>query len=242
MLTESFKVRYAEIGYNNQLPVWVLQNYAQQAAALDAHNFSAGWEELSAKGVAWVLIKMQFKITGAVTDSQTVNVKTWHVISDKIRSRRDFIFYDERGNEIASAVSWWIVIDLETRKIMRTPPKVLENNGKDTSMLAEIEVKEPDFKTLTPIKTVCMVSRLEDIDVNGHVNNTHFTAWALEGVPQAVREAKLLSEIVIDFKAEVLADQKIKVETYEVSESSFWHVLTRESDNKKIATAYTVWK
>ncbi|AKL98600.1 acyl-[acyl-carrier-protein] thioesterase [Endomicrobium proavitum] len=241
MLTQSFKVRYGETGFNNRVPVWVLQNYAQQAAALDAHSISAGWEDLSKHGVTWVLIKIQFKITGVIEGLQTVNVKTWHVLSDKIKSRRDFVFYDEQGNEIATAVSWWLVLDLETRKIVRTPKQILDGSGNRVMALKETELKEPHFENALPLTEIAMVSRLEDIDMNGHVNNVHFTAWAFEGVPREIRRNQTLSDIVINFKAEVLADEKIIIKTYASSKSSFWHLLIRDSDGKEIAAAYTLW-
>ena len=101
MLQETFKTRYYEMSPDGTLPAWVLQNYFQESAAVDAHNLSFGWEELSANGVAWILTKVQMQLLKPVSGAQKITVKTWHCYSDKIQSRRDFIMFNQQGEHIA---------------------------------------------------------------------------------------------------------------------------------------------
>ena len=242
MLTENFKVRYGEAAAGNTVPVWTLQNYAQQAAAVDAQNLEAGWEDLSKSGTAWVLIKMSFKIFGELKAPQNIKLNTWHVFSDKLKSRRDFVIFDENGKEAAKAVSWWLIFDLEKRRISRTPAHLLVKNGNAEKAMEDIEVPQPSFEGQSPAREYEIISRLEDVDLNGHVNNIHFTAWAVEGVPEDVRKNAKLTDITVNFKNEVMPGERIKVKTYKTNDNGFWHILTRETDKKEIASAYSVWK
>ena len=41
------------------------------------------------------------------------------------------------------------------------------------------------------------VARRSDMDMNGHINNVTYLAWALEGVPQEVYDGKHLYEVRI---------------------------------------------
>ena len=241
MLIENFNIRYSEFGADGFLPVWALQNYAQQAAAIDAKSLLAGWEDLATQGAAWVLIKLEFEIKGRVGNMQTLQVKTWHAFSDKLKSRREFVFLNEKGEEIACALSWWLILDLKKKKIMRTPENMLNKNAVCALAMEENEIKRPKFESSRPISEIEITARLEDMDLNGHVNNTHFTAWALEGAPEEIRNTKTLKNVIINFKSEVIQCEKIKITTYQTGYLSFWHILTRTRDSKEIASAYSKW-
>ena len=241
MLTDNVTVRYAEKSRDNSVPVWILQNFVQQTAAVDAHAMSAGWEELSKAGVAWVLIKIQFEIFSNLQNVSEIKIQTRHILSDKIKSRRDFIIFDDKGNSAAKIISWWLILDLETKKIIRTPSALLGNKSESLADIQEFALKEPEYKELTPVKELKILTRLEDMDLNGHVNNTHFTAWAVESVPEGIRQNKTLKDLTINFKNEAKAGEKIIVKTYQEKETSFWHILVRDSDSKEIAAVYTNW-
>lgn len=241
MLEENFKVRYHEIDPDHSVPVWVLQNYFQQTAAADADNFSYGWKNLLTSGVAWVLINLNFKILKSVKGIQKIKVKTWHCNSDKIYSRRDVVIYNEKDEEIAYGASSWIIMDLAKRKITRTPDAMLNQKIDPIKDIEPISLKKPLFENIQPVKISIVKTRLEDLDVNNHVNNVHFTAWAIEGVPKNIQDKFKLKEIIINFKNEVLANQTITVKTFKDKENSFWHELTREEDGKQISLAYSVW-
>ncbi|MDR0734591.1 MAG: hypothetical protein LBG16_02680 [Elusimicrobiota bacterium] len=242
MHEETFKIRYYEMGPDSTVPLWILQNYFQEAAGIDAHNLSFGWEELSPNGVAWILTKMQFKFFKKVKNAQSIKVRTWHQVCEKIQSRRDFIIYDEKGDEICRGVSWWLILDLDKRKIMRAPKELMALNGSTPPPIMQAQtLKNPDFSGQKPLNSVRVIARLEDIDYNSHVNNAHFPAWALSGVPREVYQNKQLKDIFVNFKAEVLLGDEITVNTYAQEDLAYWHILTRENDGKEIASVYTSW-
>jgi fatty acyl-ACP thioesterase A len=54
------------------------------------------------------------------------------------------------------------------------------------------------------------VARRADMDMNGHINNVTFLAWALETVPSDVYDGMSLSEVEIDYKSECLAGQTVE--------------------------------
>lgn len=54
------------------------------------------------------------------------------------------------------------------------------------------------------------VARRADMDMNGHINNVTYLAWALETVPSDVYDGMSLSEVEIDYKSECLAGQTVE--------------------------------
>ena len=244
MQEENFKTRYHEMTPKGQIPVWVLQNYFQEAAGIDAHNLSYGWEELSINGVAWILTKLQIQLLKPVSGAQKIRVKTWHCYSDKIQSRRDFVMFNEAGEHIAKGVSWWLIMDLNKRKITRSPQSLRDLNDNNPAPIMEASTEKAPRETElgAPLNTVDLTARLEDLDSNNHVNNSHFSAWALESLPADKTEGKTLVEIIIHFKAEVRHGDKVLSILYSAGQDRYWHILKRPSDNKEIAAIYTKWE
>ena len=250
MHEEIFKVRYYEVDAGGRLPLWALQNYFQEAAGADAHKLAVGAEDFGPKGIAWVLTKMQFKFTAAREGAlppaprrQNIKIKTWHHLCEKIQSRRDFIIYGEDGHEIAKGITWWVILDLEKRKITRIPQHLIDLNPSNPPAVMEgAQMKAPDFGAQPPLNSYEIIVRLEDIDSNGHVNNAHYSAWAMEGVPADVYRAKQLDDVFINFKNEAMKGDKIIAKTYGCGDSAYWHILTREADGKEIVAMYTSWR
>ena len=243
MHEEIFKVRYYEVDANGNLPLWALQNYFQEAAGVDAHSFSFGAEDLAPQGVSWAMTKMQFKFAKSVKNVKNIKIKTWHYLAEKIQSRRDFIMFDETGAEICKGATWWILLDLEKRKIMRLPQKLIDLNPLNPPAVMEAaQIKAPDLTGQKPLNSYDIIVRLEDIDSNTHVNNVHYSAWALEGVPRDIYNSKRLDDIFINFKNEAVQGDKINAKTYSCGDNAYWHILTREADGKEIASIYTSWR
>ena len=64
--------------------------------------------------------------------------------------------------------------------------------------------------TLSQIVGPIQVARRSDMDMNGHVNNVTYLAWALETVPRAVFGVAHLYQVEIDFKAECKSGQLVE--------------------------------
>lgn len=242
MLTEEFKVRYDELDPKGAIPITTFLKYFQEAAALGAASMGYGWEQLQARNLAWIVTHMQVEILQSDAGKQPVYIRTWHAFSDKILSRREFEATDRNGTVLARGSSWWVLMDVQKRRITRNPQELLDANpAAPVYVQAEEDFKRPlpPSATANPLQ---LATRLGDIDINGHINNTRYSAWALESVPESVRTQKRLHKLFITFKNECRHPDEIVVSVYPETDSSFWHVLTRSSDGKEAARVYTAWK
>lgn len=243
MTQEEYKARYYEIGPNGQVPLWSLQNYFQQAASTDAHTLSFGLEELFPKGLGWVITKLQMEFLRPVNLGDTFIVKTWHTLSDRLQSRRDFEI-SVNGQIVARGASWWVIIDLNQRKMVRTPQAFLDSNATNPKPL-DIELnpfKRAQVEGVELLNTTLVKVRLEDLDTNGHANNPHFSAWCLGALPESEVENLAIKDFVINFKAEALRGDEIDSLVYKTADKTYTHILKRRSDGKEIATALSIWQ
>jgi acyl-ACP thioesterase len=247
MTHEDFRIRYYEAGPGGAVPLHTLCDYFQEAAGLDAHTLSFGAEDLiAANGVTWVLTRMQLEPLAKATVGAILTVHTWHSFSDKLFSRREFYMENEKKEIVLKGTTWWVLIDMNTRRLARTPESLLAMNpAAPNHVLTEHNPKTPNFTGMTPVTTLPIIVRDEDIDSNAHVNNTHFIAWALESAPKEIAEKLTLKELVITFKNECFSKDKLTLSVYEIPASAgkaCWHILTREQDGRENARIYTWWE
>lgn len=241
MLTLPFAVRYDELDLRTAIPVTTYLRYFQEAAALDAAGMNYGWEVLQQRHLAWVITHMQLEVLEPSAPKQTVRVTTWHAHSDKILNRREFEIHGEKGELLARGSSWWVLMDTQKRRISRTPQELIDLNAAEPRLvMAEEDFKRPLPET-APAAVLPITTRLEDLDINGHVNNTRYACWAIENAPADVRETKRLKKLLISFKNECRHGEKIEVQLHPLSDGSFGHSLLRASDGKEAARVYTFW-
>ncbi len=239
MLEESFKTMYSETGADGSVPLWKFLYRFQEAAGDDAKSLNFGNGDFG--NLVWILTRMQIFVLKPALAKETLKLKTWHCFTDKLTSRREFLFSNEKGEEVVKGASWWLLMNLDTRKISRMPQSLIDMNASiQGPMFEEGSFKMPDIEGKTPDAVLQIVTREEDIDSNRHVNNTHFTAWAIESAP--VRKEAKLKELRITFKSECFEKDKINISVYKETETSFWHILTRESDGKEAARICTAWE
>lgn len=239
MLKKPFEVRYDELDTQAHISVVSLLRYFEEAAALDAAQMAYGWEALQEQNLAWILTHMQVEIINPHARKQTVYVRTWHAFSDKILSRREFEITGADGSLLARGASWWILMDTQKRRITKNPPQLLALNPQEPTYITQEENFKRPLPPDTPLsaeKTFAV--RTEDLDLNGHVNNVHYAAWALESAPQG----KELHKLLINFKNECRAGEVLDAFAYAEIPQIYQHVLKRRSDGKEAAHVITFWQ
>lgn len=241
MIEQKFYVRYDELDANAHIPAAAFLKYFQQAAAQDSAQLGFGWKDLIKDNQAWILTHMQARALQADIPLQDVTVKTWHVFSDRLLSRRQFVVYGPDKTPLFEGSSWWAIMDVQKRRLARTPQRLLDAH---TTLPEGLEAEE-NFKAPLPVPepayTREILTREEDLDLNGHVNNTHYAAWAIQSVPPEARQGKKLDRILLSFKNECRTGEKITVGVYPCEPNAFWLTLTRTSDGKEAARVYTRW-
>ena len=137
---------------------------------------------------------------------------------------------DESGKPIILASSQWVLIDAKRRR-----PVMLSKYFPDYEAFGERALKT-DFPKLPTVgesasKTSFKV-RFDDIDVNGHVNNTIYPLWASESVDKDYRMTHLPSEIELCFKKEALYGETVDVFTEQTEDESLHSICDTKSGDE----------
>ncbi len=239
--TEIYRVRRFELGSDGRLRPTALCNYLEDAAGAHADSLGVGVADLGRLGMTWVLAKMRLVLEFLPGQDDDARVHTRPVGVERTRFRRDFTVFV--GDHIAArAVTWWVVMNLETRRLERMPANLcaLIPDTPDPA-LEDAEIRPPDPAEGLPGPHFAV--RLDDIDQNRHVNNVRLAGFVLEAGQTHRGEKKRLRRLDLVFRAEGRQDDLILCRTTLLPEPSLClgHGLYRASDGQELVRAVTEW-
>lgn len=129
-------------------------------------------DDLSKFGMAWVLISASFDIINPVCGTIRLQARTWHSEQKGLTFRRDIVFTDESGKPLFNAVTYSVLLDLHTRKIVRPVGLPFDPGKPHKAFAMEASSRLRNKADMSP----CDRRRIYPsfIDSVGHTNNCRY--------------------------------------------------------------------
>ncbi|MBR1904569.1 MAG: hypothetical protein IJ824_05295 [Alphaproteobacteria bacterium] len=236
---KEYNVKSHEVDCHGFLRLLSLMSILQDIAVENADKLGLGLEVCARHDLAWVGSNYLVKIFRMPRQHESFVIETWPAEKKLWGAIRDFTMTDESGKPIILASSQWVLIDAKRRR-----PVMLSKYFPDYEAFGERALKT-DFPKLPTVgesasKTSFKV-RFDDIDVNGHVNNTIYPLWASESVDKDYRMTHLPSEIELCFKKEALYGETVDVLTEQTEDESL-HCIYNRADHVELAQCRIKWQ
>ena len=199
-------------------------NYAQEAAGNHAVHLGFGYDDLIAANTAWILSRVHVEFPDAPRWREEVTLNTWHKGLNRLFFLRDFVITDNDGKERVKATTSWLVLNLETRRLVRDP-KLIE----DGTVCTENVIETPADKVQMP-KDVEVEHVMDhavaysDVDMNAHANNAMYMQWAMDAVDYAIASQKPVKEFTINFNHETKFGDVVSIYKARVEQEDGLHV------------------
>ncbi|MBO5862565.1 MAG: hypothetical protein J6Q88_05445 [Bacteroidales bacterium] len=179
-------------------------NLAQEAAGQHAVYLGFGYDDLIATNTAWILSRVHIRFVDTPMWKDDVVLTTWHKGLNRLFFVRDFRLTDKDGRTRVEATTSWLVMNLETRRLVRDPQL------REGSECLEDVIATPAGKVQMPkdVEPQLMFEHLvaySDIDVNGHANNAMYMQWAMDAVDYDIASTRPVKEVTINFNHETKA-------------------------------------
>ena len=240
---EDYPIRSYEVDCRNRLSVLSMFSFMQEAASKHAAALGVSIHQLLAENYTWLLSRLKIKIAAYPGWNDRIQVKTWPSGTQQLFALRDFTMTGAENQIIAAAISAWLVIDLQKRRPVRVTPFVERLRPIEGSHVLNDRLdKLPALSN--PVHEKNFVVRYSDIDINQHVNNVKFVEWVVEGLPAALLNSAVPSELEINFLAEAFYEDQIRAtcSPQDPDNTIFHHCLTRQQDGRELARAITKWR
>ncbi len=243
--TKDYSVHVYETGPDGKITLHALCNFLQDIASDHAEKLGFGKEDLLRENQFWVLSRLAVEMYKWPEWGSDVSIRTWTRGTERIFSLRDFEIISRDGSRIAAASSSWLMLDLDTKRIKRpgtlitrynydyVPDGVLGRNA--------LKIESPGDNLVT--SNILKVS-MSELDVNRHVNNVTYIKWATDVYDLDFRLSHQPVSAEINYIAESrLYDEiGVKTEALDPLKTSFFHSVSRISDNTELCRIKIDWK
>ena len=209
LFEETVKIRYSEMDCDLVLKPSAMLQFLQDLASDNAENLGFGYSYIIKHNLAWFLLKYHLEFEDYPEGIYDLTIKTEPRGYNKIFAFRDF-YISHGDKQIGRATSTWALVDLAS-KSMANASEILADNKymiqheKRENDLVYGKIKLPEKFDTEKIYEV----RFDDLDVNRHVNNANYIAWALEPLNFEFRRANKLKTVDMLFKKEITYGSKV---------------------------------
>jgi medium-chain acyl-[acyl-carrier-protein] hydrolase len=186
-----------------------LMQYLQEAAARHAQQLGVGLADLDRQDSFWVLVNFRLEMTGTPRWGDNVTIRTWPSGFTRLVASREFIGAGPDGREIFRAASEWMILDKHSsrpKNLQRLNlPLPLDGPKALTTQLHRLR----PAAAYTPAGTLSVP--FSSLDFNGHVNNTEYVRWALDGLHQRLGRTPVTRSLQVTYTAEVFEGDQIEI-------------------------------
>jgi acyl-ACP thioesterase len=218
-----------------QLSLPALFYLLQESAYVHAESHNFGWTALSENNFFWALARIKMQIDDYPLWNDSIFVETWSKGPDNVMAYRDFEVYSSNGKKVLSATSAWLALSLDTRKPQRIALLKDKFPAPYERIALDIRLEKLPQHRIQASDCVLHTVPYSAIDINGHVNNTLYIQWIIDGFPFDYVLNHDVYDIEINYLQEAMANQQYYVIIEELLPNEYLCSVVRHPDNKELS-------
>lgn len=204
-----YKLRTSDFDSRRRLQPASILDFFQDVAGEHADEIGVGRKDVLAQNLVWVVVKVRYQILRDIPIYANVRVRTWPLESNRAIFRREYVIENEAGEECVLGSSEWVLMHVEKRRIVPARDMIKLSDGFLTrTVFTENAPRIPDVAQ--PDKTLCIVPRASQIDVNGHVNNTKYANFVLDAAD--LDDSEIIDTFAIEYHREIRKNSPVTVQ------------------------------
>ncbi len=245
MLEMTFVPRISEIDVNEQLKITALMDYLQHIAYKHADQIGVGHHQIFHKNLTWLLLRYTIEVSRYPSLNEQLKVSSWVAESGSPKyTIREFEVADDEDNIICKATTSWLLYNYRKRQ------SVNYRDFWQDFVADEKRALDYDFPNL-PLPEKINTSkqlkvRLQDLDINQHVNHVAHIYWIIEGMPEKILKKYELGSVEISYKEQAFHEEEVSIETefHEETKDGIKaiHQITKGKKKKLVSKAVTYWR
>lgn len=175
-----YHVEPREADLTKRLTLAGLSDCLLNVACSDAKLSGYGSNDLG-PNAGWVILRMGLEVTRLPEELEDITIATWVSDANRLATTRNFEVRDSSGAQIASAVSIWAALDLESRK-----PLNLNEFDFYSSAIQDFPMPNTPPERLTSPESLIKYTHqvlYSYVDANGHTYSINYLRMALDTLP-----------------------------------------------------------
>lgn len=206
-----------ECDANNRMKISEILRHAQQISTDHCDKMGNTYEELHKYNAVFLLAKLSVEIFGDVAYTDELELTT-SPTPPKRASFQRITTAECRGEKVFSIDARWILIDTQTRKILRDLPEGMLFDYDDREILDnDIRIKRGEAQFVAQVGAT--YSRT---DVNMHMNNTEYADCVCDAIPADVMMNCRLQKITLHYHNELKFGETMDVSIAQIDELVYY--------------------
>ena len=206
---DGFPVKAFDCRPDGGMKLNALMQYLQEAAACHAEQLGFGFADMGRRNCLWVLTNLRLEISHEPRWMDRLIIRTWPSGYTRLTATREFVGTAGDGSELFRAGSEWMVLDRQSGR-----PQNLLRFGLNLPQ-TEVKALSAPLHRLKPaegcVHACCLQVPFSALDFNGHVNNTEYVRWALDGLSLQQGHLPQIRAAQVTYLAEAFQGDEIEV-------------------------------
>ena len=208
------------------------------ATAEHMTSLGLNYNTLRSHGLLWVLVRTALRVQNLPRQGERVLLCTWAGEERHWLYPRRTTILSSEGEELVSACSQWMLIDTDTRS-MASPSELLQSvpviSFPDEPKLPSMRVSFPTELTERAERVV----RPREIDLNGHMNNSHYLDWGEGLLGSEYLRNHSLRFFWVEYGKELFEGQNVSLHYKQEKDSLFLRGYTEGDTSFSLKMDYT---
>lgn len=232
--TETFRLAQADCDLANRAMPAALLRKAQQLAIDHCNAIGLTDDVYLRTGTAFLMAKVALEIYRPIRLGEQLRATTMPSQSKRAVYNRLTTFEDEQGQLAALYDSRWVLVDVNSRRILRQPPE-----GLPIAFDQTVD-KELDFgvERLPVSQGRPILAGYSLCDCNRHINNTRYADLVCDAIDPAAMAESRVKRIVLVYHNEVPFGQEFTLAAAQ-GEGGYWYVQGTQEAKRCLEAA--VW-
>lgn len=215
-------------------------NFLIEIAWEHAQKLDWGFDALKSNNYFWVLSRIYIQIEKYPKWQDKIIVETWPTGTESIYAFREYSIKNEAGEVIISASSAWLILDLESKRIIR-PDSLTDNFQKFAQTIIcrhPLKIKATNRAENLDFTPVVFT----DLDINQHFNSVKYVERAINNYGIEFLNDHEVKEIEINYLKEGMPDDSLAVSQTKINENEDLVSLVRETDHVDLCNMKISWR
>ena len=191
-----YTVNANDVDFNNIASVSNMLRYMQDAANYEMEEDGLSYNELFSRGLSFVLSRIRMSFYSPIYAHEKIEVQSWACESRGVQFNRCYRII-KNGVIAAEAVSVWALVGVNDRHLHRV---------NEFDMPARFKIPDDVDMRLVSERVV----EYADVDMNGHMNNTHYPDVLCSPLSENMRGQRVIS-MGISFLSEAPLGESVKI-------------------------------
>ena len=204
-----FTVHNFETDFRGDVRISNLLKYAQHVATYHCEDLGIGRDYMLGLGKVFLLGKMRGVINRLPRSTEKLTVKTTPFEPVRAQYQRLIDFYDESGALVVQLDTRWLLVDVDSKRIVRRMPQELEGYFNPPDEFEDFRI--PKCIEFEPSHDVTV--RYSHIDLNMHLNNTVYADLMCDCLQNEIMQGSEnpIQEFMIVYHSEAVLGETVSM-------------------------------